>query len=82
MPVAGDWNGDGSDSVGIFRPDADGSGTGAFLLSNSLTQSFDEIFFYAKAGDMPVAGDWNGDGFDAVGIFRPLISTTATAAVT
>jgi hypothetical protein len=31
----------------------------------------DSQFIYGNPGDMLVAGDWNGDGKDSVGVFRP-----------
>ncbi len=30
----------------------------------------DHVFHYGTPGDAPVAGDWNGDGIRAIGIFR------------
>lgn len=30
----------------------------------------DHVFLYGTAGDVGVAGDWNGDGIDTVGLFR------------
>jgi hypothetical protein len=65
--AVGDWDGDGADTVGIFRPSH-----GAFYLRNSNTPGVSEItVFYGKPGDVPVVGDWNGDGADTIGIFRP-----------
>jgi len=72
-PLAGDWNGDGTDEVGVWRPstrqfllDANGNGkwdspTGG----DQLTPAF------GAATDRPLAGDWNGDGKDEVGVWRP-----------
>ena len=70
-PVAGDWNGDGSDKIGVWRP-----GTGRFYLdmdgSFTWTSGVDVITAaFGVATDRPVAGDWNGDGTDEIGVWRP-----------
>jgi hypothetical protein len=47
-------------------------------LLNSLTDSTPDIsFFYsgAAAGDKIIAGDWDGDGTDTLGVFRPSTGT-------
>ena len=63
-PVVGDWNGDGVDTIGIYR-------NGVFFLSNSNTASFAEIVFpFGLPGDQPIAGDWDNDGIDTVGLYR------------
>jgi PKD repeat protein len=69
MQLAGDWNGDGTDTVGIYRTDPY---RGAFYLASSNIAGGGNVnaFNYGMAGDVPVAGDWNGDGTDTVGIFR------------
>jgi hypothetical protein len=71
IPVAGDWNGDGRDSVGWYNP-SDGS----WHLTNKLgpITASDYLFVNGPAGDTTiraVAGDWNGDGRDSVGWYRP-----------
>lgn len=30
----------------------------------------DHVFLYGAAGDVPVTGDWNGDGIRTIGVFR------------
>src|SRR5439155_16404588 len=55
LPLAGDWNGIGSDRVGVFRP----SGNTMFL-ANNFANVADIVFAFGQAGDLPVAGDWNG----------------------
>lgn len=63
-PVVGDWNGDGTVTIGIYR-------NGSFYLRNSNTIGFaDVVFPFGAPGDQPVAGDWNGDGVDTIGIYR------------
>ena len=53
-PAAGDWNGDGIDTVGIYR-------NGLFFLTNSNTTGFaDTIFALGNNGDFPISGNWNG----------------------
>lgn len=64
VPIVGDWNADGVDTVGIFR-------NGMFYLRNSNSGGFADIeFAFGQAGDIPVAGDWDGDGTDTIGVFR------------
>ena len=64
-PVTGDWNGNGVDTIGIYR-------NGSFYLRNSNTLGFaDMVFAFGTPGDQPVAGDWNGDGVDTIGVYRP-----------
>src|SRR5215213_3265201 len=63
-PIVGDWNGDGTDTVGVFR-------NGAFILSNSPDGSTPHIVFsFGNPGDQPVAGDWNHDRVDTIGLYR------------
>jgi hypothetical protein len=66
IPIAGDWNGDGIRSVGVFRDgkwhfDMDGDG--------QWSQS-DKIAHFGQKGDLPVVGDFNGDGFEEIAVFR------------
>jgi hypothetical protein len=63
-PVVGDWDGNGTATIGIYR-------NGIFYLRNSNTIGFaDMVFAFGAPGDQPVAGDWDGDGVDTIGIFR------------
>ncbi|WP_345307150.1 hypothetical protein [Candidatus Villigracilis saccharophilus] len=63
-PVTGDWNGDGIDTIGIYR-------NGSFYLRNSNTLGFaDIVFAFGQPGDQPVAGDWDGNGVDTIGVYR------------
>ncbi len=51
---AGDWDGDGIDSIGIYR-------NGVFYLKNSNIQGVaDLVFALGNPGDEPIAGDWDG----------------------
>ena len=66
QPVMCDWNGDGIDTVGLFR-----ASSGFLYLRNSNTQGVGEVeIFYGIPGDKPVCGDWDGDGVDSIGVFR------------
>ncbi|QDU64883.1 hypothetical protein Pan216_57760 [Planctomycetes bacterium Pan216] len=65
-PVAGDWNGDGKDEVGVFR-------AGSFTLDQDADASFsserDRQLGIGSDAHQPVPGDWNGDGTEDVGLF-------------
>src|SRR5918994_2016697 len=68
-PVRYGRYGDRRDTVALFRP-ADGTwlrldGAGAALAPVR----------YGGPGDLPLAGDWDGDGRDGIGIYRPSSST-------
>ncbi len=67
-PVVGDWNGDGVDTIGIYR-----RSTGVFFLSDSNTTptiSYNVVF--GNPSDTPFAGKWTADvTHDGLGVFRP-----------
>ncbi len=62
--VVGDWNGDGTDTAGVFR-------SGRWYLRNSNSGGAAELGpSFGRAGDTPIVGDWNGDGRDTLGVRR------------
>ncbi len=66
IPVAGDFNGDGIRTIGVFRDglwwlDVDGDGRWS---------DRDAQFEYGEAGDVPVVGDLDGNGVEEIGIYR------------
>ena len=70
MPVCGDWNGDGIDTVGVFDPR-----TARFYLINSVTRAASTPLIQVQFGGpgvLPVAGDWDGDGHATLGVWDPL----------
>ncbi len=65
-PLAGDWNGDGIDSVAIFRAgewSLNASGDGRLTAQDNKAS-------FGQAGDIPIVGDWNGDGITNLGVVR------------
>lgn len=66
VPIAGDWNGDGIRTIGIFRDgkwhfDMDGDGKWS---------KGDKTAVFGEKGDKPVIGDFNGDGIEEIGVYR------------
>ncbi|MCC6419072.1 MAG: hypothetical protein IT429_12630 [Gemmataceae bacterium] len=72
IPVVGDWDGDGTDTVGVFDPI-----TATWQLRNSNSEGAPDVapFRYGGAGWVPVVGDWDGDGKDTAGVFDPATAT-------
>ncbi|MCA9893868.1 MAG: S8 family serine peptidase [Anaerolineae bacterium] len=69
LAIAGDWNGDGIDTIGIYR-------NGVFYLKNSNSTGYADIrFSFGTTSDIPVAGDWNNDGVDTIGVYQPSTAT-------
>jgi hypothetical protein len=67
LPIAGDWDGDGDATPGLYR-----QSDGFFYSRNSNTQGVaDAECFAGNPEDVPVVGDWDGDGDDNLGIYRP-----------
>ena len=67
LPIAGDWDGDGRDEIGVFH-------LGVFLL----TVDFSEVnasTVFGQAGDLPMAADWAGTHIDDVGVYHPPTAT-------
>lgn len=67
-PLKGDFDGDGRDEIGVFRPsdlswrldlNMDGKPHRVFRLDSM------------QPGDVPVVGDWDGNGTSTPGFFRP-----------
>jgi hypothetical protein len=72
VPLLGDWDGDGLDSPGMYRPSS-----GFAYLTNDLPPDRgvgvadpELTFFFGIPGDQVFVGDWNGDGRDSLGISR------------
>jgi hypothetical protein len=67
LPVVGDWNGDGVDTIGVYR-----NTTGVFFLSNSnVSPSVAYSFVFGNPNDQPFAGKWAADMTgDGVGVYR------------
>jgi hypothetical protein len=64
IPVAGDWNGNGVDTIGVVR------GNRWLLRNSNAAGSADIDIRFGNAGDIPVVGDWDGDGVDTPGVVR------------
>jgi hypothetical protein len=68
LPIVGDWDGDGVDTIGVYR-----SSTGVMFLSDSNTAPsvvYNPVF--GNPGDTPFAGRWdNTMTHDGIGVYRP-----------
>ncbi len=72
VPLFGDWDGDGVDTPGMYRP-----GTGFAYLTNSLPAEgavgYGDLalsFYFGDPGDQVFSGDWDGINGDSLGISR------------
>ena len=71
IPVAGDWDGDGDDNIGVFRQNHSGTGLTMFFLDlDNSGGSADQSVAFGEPDDLPVIGDWDGDGDDNIGLYR------------
>ena len=65
-PVAGRWTGTATSGIGFYD-----NSNGRWTLRNTATSGDRAPITYGRqAGDVPVVGDWNGDGRVGIGIFR------------
>ena len=73
IPIAGKWSSAGYDRIGVFRPSnerwyMDVNGNGSL---NSCSKDRCASMSVYRDGDLPVTGDWSGDGVTKVGLYRP-----------
>ena len=72
VPIVGDWNGDGTEQLGVARWST-GHGAWTFALDDGSMAWGDgdrECVFGGTAHAVPISGDFNGDGSDSVGIYN------------
>jgi hypothetical protein len=63
VPVIGDWDGDGTDTPGLFD-------RGRWCYTNARASGgVCQQTLWGFSGDAPIAGDWNGDRVDTPGAF-------------
>jgi subtilisin family serine protease len=56
----------GADTTGVWRPS-----NRVFYLRNGFSGPTSFTIPYGLAGDIPLIGDWDGDGIETIGVFRP-----------
>lgn len=70
-PIAGDWDGNGVDTVGVH----DRTTTAFYFTnvdaSNPAPKTLAHSYVYGVAGDVEIAADWDDDGYAAIGVYRP-----------
>jgi len=74
-PVAGNWTGSGVISIGVFRCTPGVAVCQWYIdLNNNGTwdgiAGGDALWSFGLPGDIPVVGDWTGDGISKIGVFR------------
>ena len=80
IPVVGDWGGDDDDNIGVFRPNHSDTGLTMFFLDlDNSGGSADQSVAFGEPDDLPVIGDWDGDGDDNIGLYRPGSTTGVLA---
>ncbi len=62
-PVAGDWDGDGTETPGFVRGNV-------WYLNDGFDDDPEHSFAYGSGTDRKIVGDWDGDGTATPGIVR------------
>lgn len=84
----GDFNNDGRDDPAFLRLEPDGNGNQVYrwyIFEGALPATGSDLgpvlsatrsnIVYGFEGDLPVVGDWNGNGFDQVGVVSQFLAT-------
>jgi surface antigen len=73
VPLAGDWTGAGTDSIGWYIPAA-----GKFYVRDKITGGpAARSFTFGPPHMVPLAGDWTGSGKTGIGYYDPATGTFA-----
>ena len=67
LPIVGDWDGNGTDTIGIFV-----QSSGSFLLKNANTPGAADLLFSFGPGGAtwyPTSGHWNADNVHSIGVY-------------
>ena len=85
LPLTGDFDGDGCDTVAFYHRDdrefriynVPLSDYADFFADNEDAEGIPEAseFYFGATGDVPFVGDFDGDGIDTIGVFRPSNAT-------
>lgn len=72
IPIVGDWNGNGIDDIGTFNKSG---ASGKFYLDYNENRSFDgctidRCYTFGYSTDIPIVGDWDGNGKTKIGVAR------------
>ncbi len=78
-PIVGDFDGDGCDTVSFYYPE-DGSVWIFNTKESAIEQADDDTpsdtsYVFGDAGDIAFVGDFDGDGIDTLGLYRPSSGT-------
>jgi hypothetical protein len=73
IPITGRWNTKGYDRIGVFRPSTgkwylDVNGNGKWNPCPRDGCGYLKVY---KPGDLPITGEWDGNGLAQLGLFRP-----------
>lgn len=69
--VIGDWDGDGDQTVGVARKDPNSLNKVWYLRNIHAGGAVDITVSFGHYMDIPVVGDWDGDGDETIGVFKP-----------
>lgn len=80
QPLSGDWDSDRATTIGIYRPDSAGCMECGFFwyLRNTNSTGPSDVTFDAGSDFLPIvplAGDWNGNGYWSTGTYNSNDST-------
>jgi hypothetical protein len=74
--IAGDWNGDGLDTIGVVNPFSNPfEAAWALRNENSPGDPDAGLFLFGAPSWIPVAGDWFGTGHSGIGMYDPATAT-------
>src|SRR5215208_5043985 len=68
FPCAGDFDGDGFDSVAVYHY----TEATFFVQNENASDAPIGTIAFGNAKDIPVCGDFDGDGVDSIGVYNPV----------